>query len=500
MPTSPFTNDFRREFEAETLSLLHKRFLWFTGVVSGLGILAIIAQIVWTLVTQTPGSVSAEEQTAGKVALGVALLSLAAYVTAYLIVLLGHVSRERVLWLVFWLVVFDGVLHIALSTWWPGKGPGMFGVLLTHLLACCFLPWTPTQALAPIVVLVAVKALATTFFTKVGADGKLPVPLMVFTIVMSPLAGLPGTLICWLRHSRRMEQFKLRSLATRYGEFRRELIDARRIHESLFPKPRTSGDVQFVYLYEPMRQIGGDFLFIAASPTDDGRGETLSVVLIDVTGHGIPAALTVNRLHGELSRLFAEDPAIRPGDVLRLLNRYVHLTLANHSVYVTALCVRIDPQHDALEYASGGHPTAFLRGVDGTVEELDSTSFVLGACPDTEFEPMPRTHRFHAGDSLVAYTDGALEAKDKDGRMLGTRGMQRVVASPGYCPCGSWPQVIIGAVEQHRFGPPADDTLVVEIFRPVGGATAAMQSRIIYVDEDGESGQGVMAGGRTVSP
>src|SRR5690606_28540475 len=100
---------------------------------------------------------------------------------------------------------------------------------------------------------------------------------------------------------------KLRALATRYGEFRRELTDARRIHESLFPKPKCEGDVHFLYLYEPMRQIGGDYLFVSCAPTDDGRREMLSFVVIDVTGHGIPAALTVNRLHGELSRLFAED-------------------------------------------------------------------------------------------------------------------------------------------------------------------------------------------------
>ncbi len=111
--------------------------------------------------------------------------------------------------------------------------------------------------------------------------------------------------------------------------------------------------------------------------------------------------------------------------------------------------------------------TAFLRAVDGTVEELASTAFVLGACPDTEFDPSPRTLPFRPGDSVIAYTDGALEAKDKDGRMLGTKGMQRIVGSPSHCPTGSWPGIILGIVEQHRFGPPADDTLVIEVFRPL---------------------------------
>lgn len=458
---SPLTQEFREEFEAETLSLLHKRFLWFTGVVSVVGLLAIVAQATTDL--------AMERARINVPVYAVATTSLIAYVAAYLIVLLGHVSRERVHALASAIVIFDGLLHIGLWTFTQDQhGFGMWGVLLTHVLACSFLPWTAIQALGPIVVLVLVNAIAVVLGTRPNALGETPVPKMVISIGLSPFVGLPGVLICWLRHSRRVEQFKMRALATRYGEFRRELTDARKIHESLFPAQRASGEIHFHYLYEPMRQIGGDYLFVASSPSDDGRREVLSFVVVDVTGHGIPAALTVNRLHGELSRLFAEDPGIRPGDVLKLLNRYVHLTLANHSVYVTAVCGRIDSQHDTIEYASGGHPTAFLRAVDGTVEELQSTALVLGACPDAEFDAAPRTIRFGPGDSLIAYTDGALEAKDKDGRMLGTKGMQRIVGSPSHCPCGSWPPVILGVVEQHRFGPPADDTLVIEVFRPLG--------------------------------
>lgn len=456
--SSPLTLEFRQEFEAETLSLLHKRFLWFTGVVSVVGLVAIVMKAAVDLWRETPEL--------DLIGYGVGIGSLLVYVSAYLIVLLGHVSRERVHTIAFAVVVVDGLLHIGLWTFTdPHAGFGMWGVLLTHVLACSFLPWTAMQALGPIVVLVLANAVAVVLGTNPGPAGETRVALMIVNIGLSPLVGLPGTLICWLRHSRRVEQFKMRALATKYGEFRRELTDARRIHESLFPKPQDSGDIRFHYLYEPMRQIGGDYLFVASSPTDDGRREMLSFVVIDVTGHGIPAALTVNRLHGELSRLFAEYPSIRPGEVLKLLNRYVHLTLANHSVYVTAICGRIDPLHDKLEYASGGHPTAFLRAVDGTIEELQSTALVLGACPDAEFDPEPRTLRFGPGDSVIAYTDGALEAKDKDGKMLGTRGMQRIVGSPSHCPSGTWPQVILGVVEQHRHGPPADDTLVIEVFR-----------------------------------
>ncbi len=263
----------------------------------------------------------------------------------------------------------------------------------------------------------------------------------------------------------------------------------------------TTGPLRFTYRYEPMRQIGGDYLYARLCPSDSGPdagshagreggagdgtsnssgGGALSVVVLDVTGHGIPAALTVNRLHGELERVFAETPTVSPGEVLRLLNRYVHLTLANHSVYVTALCLKFDCGTGQLSYASGGHPPAFLRAVDGTIHQLQSTAFVLGACADADFNSDPVTMAFGPGDAVIAYTDGAIEARDKHGRMLGVQGFLKLVASlpgntgtvgvPSAAPVMTvssrvWSEMLLNAVESHRDGPPADDTLVIEVMR-----------------------------------
>jgi serine phosphatase RsbU (regulator of sigma subunit) len=277
-----------------------------------------------------------------------------------------------------------------------------------------------------------------------------------------------------------------RTIKGRYNDMKRELVDARRIHEALFPKANPEGPVRFNYCYEPMRQIGGDFLFRRYGVSPHGERPMLSVAIIDVTGHGIPAALTVNRLHGELERLFAEKPETTPGELLDALNRYVHLTLAEHSVYVTALCLRVDPNlpaERAMEYASGGHPPAFVRTVDGKVEELGSTAFVLGAVPTEAFDAGERCVRFGPGDSVIAYTDGAIEARDQSGRMLRIEGMLRLVAHPetwrGAQPC----EAILRHVDQHRYGPIADDTLIVEVSRPlqsdeIGPARAAIAAAI----------------------
>jgi sigma-B regulation protein RsbU (phosphoserine phosphatase) len=336
-------------------------------------------------------------------------------------------------------------------------------------VACSFLPWTATQAMRPIVPVLALNAVLAAILSKDGLSWlamKAPFSLMI---------AVPGVLICLVRHSRRMEEFKLAFFQRRYGEVRRELFDARRIHEALFPAPIREGPVQFSYVYEPMHQIGGDYLYSSCA----GPGKPLNLVLMDVTGHGIPAALTVNRLHGELQRLFAERPAIGPGEVLALLNRYVYLTLANHAVYVTALCLRVDPAAGTLEYANGGHPSAYLRGANGSVHDLPSTALLLGVSPDAEFSPDAVRLPFHPGDTLIAYTDGAIEARNSEGRMLSMSGMQRLVAGMPRVKCGDWPQALIAAVEKHRLGPALDDTLVIEIARPVTAQARLAEPEIV---------------------
>jgi serine phosphatase RsbU (regulator of sigma subunit) len=349
-----------------------------------------------------------------------------------------------------------------------GLSWGIWRIFVAHLMACLFLPWTPSEAfrpLAPLLILNAVLALVYSAYTALrGPEDWGFWAAVIGILAFSPFVALPGVGIRWWATSRFRDEFTTKLLRGRYVEMRRELVDARRIHEALFPQPITEGPIRFNYFYEPMRQIGGDYLFAFQDAPGLHPTPRLSIVLLDVTGHGIPAALTVNRLYGELTRLFAETPWIAPGEVLKLLNRYVNLTLSNHSVYVTALCLRVDAAGDQIEYASGGHPPAYIKSVDGTLHELPSTSFVLGACPDPDFASDAAVEKFTRGDVLIAYTDGAIEARPLGGRMLGLIGFRRILSSS--TPDGrGWPETIIRQVESYRQGPPEDDTLIVEIAR-----------------------------------
>lgn len=464
--TATVTTDFRQEFEAERTRWLRRRFLWYSGFLSGWWLLlTVLALPVW-LSPGAAGNVGAAEVAANA-------LSALFFFGAFLFVFRTPLDQQELIRLVFWLIVINGAVRLATTSDLvqtevadSSASAAIAGVFLSHFFASLFLPWTPREAIRPLVPLLLIYAALTLLTGEGSFVGR------VIAVALSPVVGAPGVAWSAWRHGRFRERFQNRVLRRTYGEMKRELTDARKIHEALFPPPVTDGPVRLLYRYEPMRQIGGDFLYARGGSIESANSDgdqPLSAVIVDVTGHGIAAALTVNRLYGELERLFGERPDLEPGEALSALNSYAHYTLASHSVYLTALCVRVDPSRESLEWASGGHPPAFLRTADGRIDRLESTAFVLGACHGDDFQPGQQCVRFAPGDALIAYTDGAIESRDDHGRMLGLDGFQRLVASlkPDAGAANGWAPAILRAVDEHRAGPPADDTLIVEIYRPL---------------------------------
>jgi serine phosphatase RsbU (regulator of sigma subunit) len=192
-----------------------------------------------------------------------------------------------------------------------------------------------------------------------------------------------------------------------------------------------------------------------------GEDGIVHLTLIDVTGHGLPAALTINRLYGELERIRAENPEAEPGEVLTLLNRYINLTLMKHNIFATAACLAIDPYQGTLRYANAGHPPAFLRGANGVVRELNATAVLLGALSPAEFSADQRSVELAPGDILIIYTDGAFEARDRLGRSLGLKNLQQLMQQNP--PPRNWPQFITSTVEKHHAGRADDDILVAAV-------------------------------------
>jgi len=338
-------------------------------------------------------------------------------------------------------------------------GVAMWIVFINHFLACLLVPWTFREALRPAAILLAAFSL---IVLRDVAARQLP-PKGLLTIPVLATSVIPGAAICWWRFSRFRKTFQLRFESSRYRMLQNELQAARQLHESFLPPQIESGPIRLAYAYEPMRQIGGDLLYVHRAPNND---QVISVVVLDVTGHGIRAALTVNRLLGELERLFAETPDAPPDKVIRGLNHYIALTLSRHTIFATALALRVDAAIGELQWSGAGHPPAYLRrNGNSTLLPLDSNGLLLGVVDGDDYTLSTSSTRFAPGDILIAYTDGVCEAVDPDGAFLGTAGTQKLIADAAHSngDAAHWPAALLQAVLNYRKTPVEDDTLIATI-------------------------------------
>lgn len=233
-------------------------------------------------------------------------------------------------------------------------------------------------------------------------------------------------------------------LEHRVDMFGGELARARSVHDAMFPDP-IDGDVHFEYTYNPLLGIGGDFLHTYVHEAS-GR---VTLTLLDVSGHGLAAALTVNRLFGELERICAENPEdVSPELLMKGLNRYVHLVMAKHSLYATAACVQLDPGTGTLLWSVAGHPPPLLRRKDGTVEDLECTCLILGAVGPEEFDPLQQSLNISIGDTVIVYTDGTFESRNAHGEFFGLQRLRETLAFD--TPPREWSTFVAHAVEQFQ--------------------------------------------------
>ena len=190
----------------------------------------------------------------------------------------------------------------------------------------------------------------------------------------------------------------------------RELETARRIQRSILPKhPPTIRGLSIAAHYDSMTEVAGDFYDFIVTPSGE-----LGVLVADVSGHGVPAAIVASMV--KIALAVQEGDIADPGLVLTRMNRALcgRFELA----YVTATFALIDPGARTLTYAAAGHPSPLLVRAIGGVDSLDERGMVLGFLPDATYTSTT-VRDLADGDRLVFYTDGLTEASRSDGEFFG---------------------------------------------------------------------------------
>jgi len=466
--TASMPAEFQKGFEAEALRWLRRRLLWCCGIFGAFLALTVIGTSIYAAMM-----VPDEARQPAWIAVALTVVTAAVFLAPmpYLLKARGVIPRSRLIWIVTAMVCAAGLLKLAqipfmfkvqgampeTETGLPAGAEWLLSMTVLHFLTSLLIPWTPREAIRPLIPVLILNAFGIAIFDNA------PLLIKIGIILLMCVIAVPGTLVAWIRHTRFRNRFHLHALSGRFDELSQDLTAARRIHESILPRSVLTGPVRFDYRYEPMREIGGDYVHARITP------DAATVVIIDVTGHGIGAALAVNRLHTELTHRLASDPGASPGSLLAMLNARLNV-LAEHSMYATAICLRVDTAASTVRWASAGHPPAFVRSLDGALRSLESTAIVLGACGADDFDPDEQSAPFHSGDIAILYTDGVIESRNDHGKMLGIAGLERAIAAinprQSQNP-GGWSTHILAHVNTHRAGPAEDDTLIVEISRPI---------------------------------
>ena len=193
-------------------------------------------------------------------------------------------------------------------------------------------------------------------------------------------------------------------IARQQMQLETEMTAAREVQQIILPEAieRVPG-FTLESAYAPAREVGGDFFQILPAPEG-----SLLVVIGDVAGKGLPAAMLVSVLVGAI-RGVAEF-TVEPAELLANLNRRLAGRVSGG--FSTALAARIFPDGSVV-MANAGHLAPYL---DGNEVELPG-ALPLGARPETRYETvrlqLPR------GSRLTFYSDGVVEAQNAEGELLG---------------------------------------------------------------------------------
>jgi len=225
------------------------------------------------------------------------------------------------------------------------------------------------------------------------------------------------------------------------------------VHRALVPPiEKRIGEFEFAGLSVPSGAMGGDLVDVAEGP------QHWLAYLADVSGHGIPAGMTMSMVKSAVRMRTANSSDLTV--LLGSLNA-VLTPLSSSATFVTFACVTSNGAAD-LSFALAGHlPILHYRRADCRVLEHAVVNFPLAAFADANFEAGALT--FNPGDVLALLSDGITETTDLKGRELGLEPIKAVLAEKAEAPLFE----VISAIRKQAqaFGKQNDDQSILLIRR-----------------------------------
>jgi serine phosphatase RsbU (regulator of sigma subunit) len=199
---------------------------------------------------------------------------------------------------------------------------------------------------------------------------------------------------------------------------KRDLEIAREIQHWLVPdSPPVVPGVEIAFVSRPANTVGGDYYdaFLRASPSSKPNSKRLLLVVADVAGKSVPAALLMATFQASLRTLAEANTSLL--DLVEGLNHYACAHSLGGRRFTTAFFAELEPETGALTYVRAGHNVPVIRRASGSFERLETGDLPLGIEAGARFTCGAAT--MGPRDLLVIFTDGLIEAVNEADQEFG---------------------------------------------------------------------------------
>lgn len=249
----------------------------------------------------------------------------------------------------------------------------------------------------------------------------------------------------------------------------RDLSEARRLQQGLIgDRLAKFGSFSVSNILRPAGHVGGDLT--GSFPINARR---FGVFAIDVSGHGVAAALLTARLATQFSAsvdtnaaLFIDDYGLYESRAPAVLARYLnHLMLADLRTdsYFTMIYAVFDQVTGEVRMVQAGHPHPIVQRANGEVEVLGNGGLPIGVIENAGYEEI--TLHLDPGDRLLIASDGLWDATDNTGRMLGLEGLSAILQTNRATSGVGLVEAMVWSVLAYSGGKQSDDMSAVVIER-----------------------------------
>ncbi len=250
-------------------------------------------------------------------------------------------------------------------------------------------------------------------------------PMELLYVSLPPMFGSTEWLALIALAAKQYQQaealWKVRDAAEARAAIERDLANARQIQRSILPAHVEPDGMEVAWHFEPCDAVGGDLVDVVAMP--DGRW---ALVIADVTGHGLSAALATLAVHSIVQTgLRSGMPLPR---MMTMLNNHLCDYLPEDR-FVTMICAAVDLSSGEIECINAGHHAALVFDAAGETRSLQEAEHLpLGLQPD---ELTSSRDRLEINELLFLSTDGLTELPVDGGKLLGADGVKDLVLQAG---------------------------------------------------------------------